>query len=149
MSMDGTAIYMPSVMLWLAAKAGVVVSAGQVVVLVIMATLASAGASPTPGLIGGTILCWGTVFPGTPLPQEIAFIAAVDWFVDRCVTTVNITGDSLVVRMVDHYVRQDKAAELEIQDIEEGAHAKNHGADDRSQSTQEGADDGSQLAQEA
>lgn len=103
-SMDGTAIYIPGAVIWLAAQAGISLTAGNVFVLSIIATLSSAGASPTPGLVSIVILCWASVFPTTPLPDAIAYIAAVDWFIDRCVTTTNVLGDSFVVRIVDHYV---------------------------------------------
>jgi Na+/H+-dicarboxylate symporter len=106
-SMDGTAIYIPGVIIWLAAQAGIYMSFGEVLVLAIIATLASAGASPTPGLIAIVILCWGSVFPGVPVPPEIAYLAAVDWLVDRCVTTTNILGDSFVTRIMDHLVKRE------------------------------------------
>jgi len=75
----------------------------QLLILALISTLSSAGASPTPGLISILLLSWGAVFPGAPVPEEIAFLAAVDWLIDRCVTTTNITGDSFVTRIVNHW----------------------------------------------
>lgn len=106
-SMDGVAIYLPAVIIWLAYEVGMTLSFGQIVVLSIISTLASAGASPTPGGIPLLILCWGSVFPGVPVPEQVAYIAAIDWFVDRCITTVNITGDSFITKIVDHSIRED------------------------------------------
>jgi len=106
-SMDGTAIYVPAAIIWLAAQAGIQMDAIHVLILAVIATLASAGASPTPGLIAIVILSWGSVFPGVPVPPEIAYLAAVDWLIDRFVTTVNITGDSFVARMMDHILRKE------------------------------------------
>ena len=114
-SMDGTAIYIPAAIIWLAAQAGIQMDVGQVLILAVIATLASAGASPTPGLIAIVILSWGSVFPGVPVPPEIAYLAAVDWLVDRFVTTVNITGDSFVTRMMDHILRKGTSVDVEGQ----------------------------------
>lgn len=103
--MDGVAIYLPAGIIWLAYQAGMSLSFVQVVILAIISTLASAGASPTPGLISTLILCWGSVFPGVPIPEQVAYLAAIDWFLDRCITTVNITGDSFVTKIVDHSIQ--------------------------------------------
>mmetsp|Transcript_23793 Transcript_23793/g.42307 ORF Transcript_23793/g.42307 Transcript_23793/m.42307 type:complete len:618 (-) Transcript_23793:269-2122(-) len=110
-SMDGTAIYIPGVIIWLAAQAGINLSFGEVLVLAVISTLASAGASPTPGLIAIVILCWGSVFPGVAIPPEIAYVAAVDWLIDRCVTVTNILGDSFVTRIMDHLIKGEAAPE--------------------------------------
>ena len=42
------------------------------------------------------------MFPGIPIPGAIAYLAAVDWLLDRCVTTTNVIGDSFVVMIMDH-----------------------------------------------
>ena len=63
------------------------------------------------GLISIVILCWASVFPSEPLPHAIAYLAAVDWFIDRCVTTTNVLGDSFVVRIISHLVRSLVVAE--------------------------------------
>eukprot|EP00192_Tetraselmis_astigmatica_P009126 CAMPEP_0117652776 /NCGR_PEP_ID=MMETSP0804-20121206/2818_1 /TAXON_ID=1074897 /ORGANISM="Tetraselmis astigmatica, Strain CCMP880" /LENGTH=613 /DNA_ID=CAMNT_0005458867 /DNA_START=159 /DNA_END=2000 /DNA_ORIENTATION=+ len=117
-SMDGTAIYIPGVIVWLAAQAGIMMTFGEVMVLAIIATLASAGASPTPGLIAIVILAWGSVFPGVPVPPEIAYLAAIDWLIDRCVTTTNITGDSFVTRIMDHIIKKDASKDPEAHEAE-------------------------------
>ena len=117
-SMDGTAIYIPGVIVWLAAQAGISMTFGEVMVLAIIATLASAGASPTPGLIAIVILAWGSVFPGVPVPPEIAYLAAIDWLIDRCVTTTNITGDSFVTRIMDHIIKKTAQQDPEAHEAE-------------------------------
>tara|TARA_B100000524_G_scaffold218961_1_gene115227 strand:+ start:635 stop:2692 length:2058 start_codon:yes stop_codon:yes gene_type:complete len=101
-SMDGTAIYIPSATIWLAAQAGITMSFAQVLMLAIIAILASAGASPTPGLVAGMVLIWGSIFPEVPLPHEFSYLMALDWLIDRALTTTNILGDSCVVKIVDH-----------------------------------------------
>lgn len=110
-SMDGTAIYIPGIIVWLAAQAGIYMTFGEVLVLAVIATLASAGASPTPGLVAIVILCWGSVFPGVPIPPEIAYVAAIDWLIDRCVTVTNILGDSFVTRMMDTIIKKGATPE--------------------------------------
>ena len=71
-SMDGTAMYNPAVIIWLAAQVGIEMDGPQLIILVIIATLTSMGASPTPGS-GAALLVvtWASVFPDEPLPQEI------------------------------------------------------------------------------
>ena len=77
---DGTAIYIPAVIIWLAAESSISLAGSQIVILVLIATLASVGASPTPGLVSLILLCWSAVLPNEPLPGAIGYIATIDWF---------------------------------------------------------------------
>lgn len=42
------------------------------------------------------------MFNTTGVPDGFSFILAIDWFVDRLRTTVNVTGDAVVSGMVAH-----------------------------------------------
>lgn len=48
------------------------------------------------------ITAYNTVFNTTGTPDGFSFILAIDWFVDRLRTTVNVTGDAVVAGMVAH-----------------------------------------------
>jgi Na+/H+-dicarboxylate symporter len=65
------------------------------------ATLASIGAAgiPEAGLVTMVI-----VLHAVNLPTEgIGAILAVDWFLDRCRTTVNVWGDSIGCAVIDRF----------------------------------------------
>jgi Na+/H+-dicarboxylate symporter len=46
------------------------------------------------------VLAYNTVFGTTGTPNGFEFILAIDWFMDRLRTTLNVTGDACVSRMV-------------------------------------------------
>jgi hypothetical protein len=72
-----------TVVLWLADQAGYHVGLADSIQIVIVATLSSMGASPTPGLTPAIILVWSTCFPQYPVPDAIAYCMALDWLLDR------------------------------------------------------------------
>lgn len=46
------------------------------------------------------ITAYNTVFGTTGTPNGFEFIVAIDWFVDRLITALNITGDTVVARVI-------------------------------------------------
>jgi len=47
------------------------------------------------------------------LPTEgVAMILAIDWFLDRCRTTVNVWGDSVGAAVVDRWEGRTATAQL-------------------------------------
>ncbi len=92
-NMDGTALYEAVAALFIAQIYGVDLSVGSQIVIFLTATLASVGAAGIPH--AGTVMMV-IVLDAVGLPLEgIGLIWAVDWFLDRCRTTVNVWGDSV------------------------------------------------------
>ena len=92
-NMDGTALYEAVAVMFIAQAYGIYMSATDQVVIFITATLAAIGAAgiPEAGLVTMII-----VLTAVGLPIEgIGLLLAVDWFLDRLRTTVNVWGDSV------------------------------------------------------
>lgn len=92
-NMDGTALYEAVAALFIAQIYGVDLSIGSQVVIFFTATLASIGAAAIPE---AGLVMMALVLTAVGLPLEgIGIILAIDWFLDRCRTTVNVWGDSI------------------------------------------------------
>jgi len=100
-NMDGSAIYFPIACIWLAVLNGETITPASYILLIILSTVGSAGAAPVPasGLVL-VITAYNTVFGGTGVPMGFEFVVAIDWFLDRCITALNVTGDTVVAHIV-------------------------------------------------
>lgn len=100
-NMDGSAIYFPCCCIWLAILNGITPDAGSYILLIILSTVGSAGTAPVPssGLVL-VITAYNTVFGTTGVPNGFEFIVAIDWFLDRCITALNVTGDTVVCGII-------------------------------------------------
>ncbi|KAK4664795.1 uncharacterized protein QC763_0074440 [Podospora pseudopauciseta] len=91
-NMDGTAIYFPAVVVFLAATQDHQLSGADYVIIVLLSTLASIGTTPIPS--SSLVL---TVMIATSVNVEItgmyAVVVAIDWFIDRFRTAINVSGD--------------------------------------------------------
>jgi len=97
-NMDGTALYEAVAVLFIAQAYGIDLSFGQQMLVLITATMAAIGAAgiPEAGLVTMVI-----VLESVGLPLEgIGLLLAIDWFLDRCRTTVNVFGDSVGAAVV-------------------------------------------------
>ncbi|PIQ97008.1 MAG: sodium:dicarboxylate symporter [Nitrospinae bacterium CG11_big_fil_rev_8_21_14_0_20_56_8] len=98
-NMDGTALYESVAALFIAQMVGADLGMGQQMIVFLTATLAAIGAAgiPEAGLV--TLVM---VLNAVGLPLEgIGMLLAIDWFLDRCRTTVNVWGDSVGAAVVD------------------------------------------------
>ena len=98
-NMDGTALYEAAAAIFIAQVIGIDLSLMQQLTVAITATLAAIGAAgiPEAGLVTMVI-----VFNAVGLPIEyISLILAVDWFLDRFRTAVNVLGDSIGSAVVE------------------------------------------------
>jgi Na+/H+-dicarboxylate symporter len=96
---DGTALYEAMAPLFIAQAIGTPLSLVQQIVIAFMAVVASVGAAgiPEAGLV--TMLL---VFKSVNLDTAyVLLILPVDWFLDRCRTTVNVMGDMTVACLLD------------------------------------------------
>jgi Na+/H+-dicarboxylate symporter len=90
-NMDGTAIYQCVATVFLASCAGINLTIGQMVTVVVTATLASIGTAGTPGA-GMIMLTMVLTALGIPV-DYIGLIVAVDRLFDMGRTCLNVTGD--------------------------------------------------------
>lgn len=96
---DGTALYEAMAALFISQGLGRTLSLGEQGIIVIMAIVAGVGAAgiPEAGLV--TMLA---VFTAVDLPVEyIPLLLPLDWFLDRCRTTINVLGDMVSTCVVD------------------------------------------------
>ena len=97
-NMDGTAIYQGVCTVFIAACYGINLTLGQLLTVVLTATLASVG---TAGVPGAGMIMLVMVLESVGLPVEgIALVAGVDRIFDMGRTCVNITGDSVCAIVV-------------------------------------------------
>ncbi len=106
-NMDGTALYEAVAALFIAQAYGLDLSLTEQVIIFITATLAAIGAAgiPQAGLVTMII-----VLQAVNLPMEgIGLILAVDWFLDRFRTAINVWGDSVGAAVIHRYLPESAA----------------------------------------
>jgi len=119
-NMDGGAIYFPCATIWMAILNGITPDAASYFLLIIIATVGSAGTAPVPSAsLVLIITAYNTVFNTSGTPDGFEFILAIDWFMDRLRTTLNVTGDTVVTGMVaklSHYEEEETAEGKQLDD---------------------------------
>eukprot|EP01025_Chloroclados_australasicus_P019619 TRINITY_DN20718_c0_g1_i4.p1 TRINITY_DN20718_c0_g1~~TRINITY_DN20718_c0_g1_i4.p1 ORF type:complete len:505 (+),score=78.88 TRINITY_DN20718_c0_g1_i4:117-1631(+) len=116
-NMSGTALYEAIAVLFIAQANGVQLSLGQLIVVALTATLAAMGAAaiPSAGLV--TMIMVLTAVGMQEYTSDIAVIFAVDWFLDRCRTVVNLLGDGTCCAVVDYLIKRNRQQEMELHHI--------------------------------
>ena len=107
-NMDGTAIYQGVCAVFIATAYGIDLTMGQMLTIVLTATLASIG---TAGVPGAGMVMLAMVLQSVNVPVAgIALVAGIDRVFDMGRTTVNITGDAACAIIVSHM--EDKKERL-------------------------------------
>jgi len=105
-NMDGTAIYQGVCAVFIATCFGIDLSIGQMITIVLTATLASIG---TAGVPGAGMVMLAMVLQSVNIPVEgIALVAGIDRIFDMGRTTVNITGDAACAVIVSRLEEKKK-----------------------------------------
>ncbi len=100
-NMDGTALYQGVATIFLAQVFSVDLSAGQLLLVVLTATLSSIGAPGAPG-VGMGIL--SVILANVGIPSGgIILILGVDRILDMCRTVINVTGDLTAALVMDRW----------------------------------------------
>ena len=105
-NMDGSGIYFCSVAVFIMLSRGLSPTFGQLVVVAVMSTLMSCGASPIPG--AGAVVFFAAILQavgvtGMENSPVFAVCIAFDWLGDRPATMVNVLGDSVGCKVVNTY----------------------------------------------
>ena len=103
-SMDGTAAYLTIAVLYIANLAGVDLSFGDQVLLGVTVVALSVGVAALPS---ASLVMMVVILNQIGLPVEyIALIVAVDRILDMCRTSLNVTSDLVVTKIVDQYEKR-------------------------------------------
>ena len=104
-NMDGTALYEAVAAMFIAQVYGITLGPIEQTVIFLTATVAAIGAAgiPEAGLVTMVI-----VLKAVGLPIEgIGLILTIDWFLDRCRTTINVWGDSVGAGVIETFESGD------------------------------------------
>ncbi|KAK9909594.1 hypothetical protein WJX75_004641 [Coccomyxa subellipsoidea] len=103
---DGAALYEAASVLFIAQANGLHLSAGNVVVVAITATLAAIGSASIPN---SALVSMVTVLQAVGMSQyipQLAILLAMDWLIGMFRTITNIWGDACAVSCVDHWANK-------------------------------------------
>ena len=102
--MDGTAAYLTVAVLYIANLAGVPLGLGDQLFLGITVVALSVGVAALPS---ASLVMMVVILNQIGLPVEyIALIVAVDRILDMCRTSLNVTSDLVVTKVVDQYEKR-------------------------------------------
>lgn len=97
-NMDGTAIMQGVATVFISQYSGIDLTFGQIIMVVVTATLASIGTAGVPG-VGLVMLAMVLNQVGLPV-ERISMIVGIDRILDMIRTAVNVTGDAAVTCIV-------------------------------------------------
>ena len=99
-NMDGTAIYFPVVVVFLAITQGMTLNAGDYALIVILSVLSSIATTPIPSSsLVLTVIIADSV--GIPITGMYAVVVAIDWLIDRFRTALNVSSDIFAARIME------------------------------------------------
>lgn len=98
-NMDGTAIYFPMAVVFLASTQGQTLKPTDYVIICLLATLASIGTTPIPSASLVLIVMIANSV-NVEVTGMYAVIVAIDWFLDRFRTAINVSGDLFAAEVI-------------------------------------------------
>jgi Na+/H+-dicarboxylate symporter len=105
---DGTALYEAMAALFISQMLNQHLSLMQQVMVMLTSVIASVGAA---GIPEAGIVTMALVLDAVGLPRDmILILLTIDWFLDRCRTTINVLGDVTVSCVLDGKTREPQAA---------------------------------------
>ncbi len=105
-SMDGTAAYLSVAVLYVANLAGVALSFGDQLLLGVTIVALSVGVAALPS---ASLVMMVVILNQIGLPVEyMALIVAVDRILDMCRTSLNVTSDLIVTKIIDEFERKNE-----------------------------------------
>lgn len=113
--MNGTAMFFPNAIVFLAMTSTSDIELGwvQVFLIALVSLLGSIGVAPIPN--SGLVMVysvWSTIFPHEEVPVTYSYLVAIHWFIDRMNTACNVVGDTYVARIIAEQV--DEAYETAL-----------------------------------
>lgn len=99
-----TAIYFPMAVIFLAATNGQTLQPTDYVIICLLATLASIGTTPIPSASLVLIVMIANSV-GIEVTGMYAVIVAIDWFLDRFRTAINVSGDLFAVQVLTDFTK--------------------------------------------
>lgn len=105
-------------MVFLAATQNITLSPADYVIIALLSTLASIGVSPIPSasLVLSVMIARSV---NVELTGMFAVIVAIDWFLDRFRTAVNVSGDLFAAMIVYKMTKIEDSPEVQGQDARE------------------------------
>ncbi|SPO05609.1 related to excitatory amino acid transporter [Cephalotrichum gorgonifer] len=114
-----TAIYFPACVVFMAATQDHELFATDYVIICLLSTLASIGTTPIPSSsLVLTVMILASV--DVPLTGMFAVIIAIDWFIDRFRTAVNVSGDMFAARIMEKLtgIKDEDASSVDEEDFQ-------------------------------
>ncbi|OQR82278.1 dicarboxylate/amino acid:cation (Na or H) symporter (DAACS) family protein [Thraustotheca clavata] len=113
-NLNAPALFLPTMVVFMAQVSGhrSDLTTPKIVILFFISLLGSMGTAPVPnaGLVM-LLTTWKTVFPNIPLPHSFVYIVAMDFFLDRISTMVNLNGNMMVTRILASTMDQSSTEE--------------------------------------
>ncbi|GAA1766839.1 dicarboxylate/amino acid:cation symporter [Streptomonospora arabica] len=137
-NMDGTAIYVGAATVFVANVAGVELTVGQLLMVVLVGVLASIGTAGVPGA-GLIMLSLAVTQAGLPF-APVALVAGIDAILDMVRTMCNVTGDLTGTRII---ARTERGMMHEPEEAGDSGRTQGAAPEERAQAASPGPAEGS------
>lgn len=123
--MNGTAMFFPNAVVFLAKTSTSTIELGwvQLFLIWLVSLLGSIGVAPIPN--AGLVMVysiWSTIFPSEDVPVTYSYLVAIYWYIDRMNTLCNILGDTYVARIIAEQVDETYEATFHQDEDEHSTH---------------------------